>query len=303
MKCGQKWSKGFTIVETLMFLAVTSALLISALTVVSGAQNKTEFSQAVNEFNQQINLVMNNVANGYYANAGNFAGDKSCTVDVGTGELAFGASGSGTGQGTSNDCIFSGRAIQFKAGSDYFVYNLAAKRVSTDPATLEKIEVQSFADAKMRVIEKDPVTSRTDWPSTTEKVRIKNGLTVEKVRYKSAGVAVDSAGVAFYGGLAGYSAGNLSNGARQVDFSPIPGQNLTNTQTEYVTAFEKYADGVSPYSDPDNLDKTKNPASGVWICLDSGGTNQHATVLIGGEGSQNSTKLAIKDGKCAGDDI
>lgn len=308
MKCGRRqWSDGFTIVETLMFLAVTSALLASALTLVSGAQNKTEFSQAVNEFNQQINLVMNNVANGYYDNKDNFAGTNTCALD-GSGLITF--SSVASGQGTNSDCVFIGRALQFATGSEYYIYNLVAKRVKTDPATLEKIDVQTFEEAKIRVIDDLSVTGHTDWPETTEIAKIKNGLTVAKVQYLNAGATESTGGVAFYGGLAGYSAGNLSNGARQVDFSHIPGTAIApptpTAQKAFVEELEAYSDssgGVGSYTITSGLDAKKNPASGVWICLDSGGTNQHATILIGGTGSQNSTKLNIKDGKCSSDNI
>ena len=72
---------GFTIVEVIIVLAVSSVLLVSALSLVGGQQKKAEFTQALSDIQSQIDGVMNNVATGYYANPGNF----QCTT---TGDIA-----------------------------------------------------------------------------------------------------------------------------------------------------------------------------------------------------------------------
>ena len=82
MKSGLK-SRGFTIVEVLIFLAVSSALMVSAFTLISGSQNKAAFTVGINDVQQQINAVINNVSNGYYSES---ATSQGCSVGL-TGAL------------------------------------------------------------------------------------------------------------------------------------------------------------------------------------------------------------------------
>lgn len=99
---------GFTIVETLIVLAVTSVLLMSAIILVSGRANKTQFTTAVYSFQQQLQQVINETTKGYYPNQGNF----SCNA---TTPVSFGAAG--TGLGTNGGCIFLGKILEFSASS------------------------------------------------------------------------------------------------------------------------------------------------------------------------------------------
>ncbi len=50
---------------------------------------------------------------------------------------------------------------------------------------------------------------------------------------------------------------------------------------------------------PTNPDADVNPTAGVDICFNSGGTNQHAVISIGGSGRVLSTTLVIYDGACS----
>lgn len=45
---------GFTIIETMIFLAVSGALLASSLLLVSGSQNKSQFNNAVRDLNRKL---------------------------------------------------------------------------------------------------------------------------------------------------------------------------------------------------------------------------------------------------------
>src|SRR5882762_7178443 len=101
---------GFTIVETMIVLAITGALLLMAMLMISGQQGKTEFTQAINDIQAQINDVINNVGTGYYAKTTDF----SCSA--GASGPVFNASGS-TGQGSNTACVFMGRAVQFIGNS------------------------------------------------------------------------------------------------------------------------------------------------------------------------------------------
>src|ERR1700761_7227045 len=102
---------GFTIIEVLIVLAISSALLISAAALISGRQAKTEFMTGINNTQQQIQQIINETASGYYPNAGNF----TCTGSLVGGVVSF--SNAASQQGTNAGCIFMGKAIQFGLGS------------------------------------------------------------------------------------------------------------------------------------------------------------------------------------------
>jgi hypothetical protein len=110
---GRFWGKtresGFTIVETLIVLAVSGSLFVSAVVLISGRQGKTEFSTAINSLQQQLQQVVNETASGYYPNRGDF----KCSGSGGA--LTF--MGVSNGQGTNSGCIFLGNAVQVGLGS------------------------------------------------------------------------------------------------------------------------------------------------------------------------------------------
>ncbi len=68
-------STGYTIVETMIFLAVSSLMFISAMILINGRQSRAEFIQAVRVFEANLRDVANDVSTGYYANTTQ-AGDK-----------------------------------------------------------------------------------------------------------------------------------------------------------------------------------------------------------------------------------
>jgi len=131
MKQGGKASGGFTIVETLIVLAVTGMLFASAVLLINGRQNKTEFLTAVNNLQQQLQQIINQTTSGYYPNAHDF----KClhgtppTID-GTGSNV---------QGTNGDCTFLGSVIYFGPGQSpakFSVYPLAGNRLDTASKTV-----------------------------------------------------------------------------------------------------------------------------------------------------------------------
>jgi len=182
-------SRGYTIVEVLIFLAVSSALMVSAFTLISGSQNKASFTQGINDAQQQINTVINNVSNGYYSETAN---GQSCKVDPPTGELVFTPTGA---KGTSSQCIFLGRVIVFKNGENTFtVYNVAGRR------QVNNREVSSMSEAKPTLI-----------PESEQVFQLKNGVTFKGSDLNAFG---------FFNGLASTAgvSDQLNSGYQQASF-------------------------------------------------------------------------------------
>jgi len=208
MKSGLK-SRGFTIVEVLIFLAVSSALMVSAFALISGSQNKASFTQSINDVQQQIDSVINNVANGYYS-----AGEtqKQCVLIGGIPNFT----GNPVVRGSSAQCIFLGRFIAFQDGSnEYTVYNVAGAR------QIAVSDVKTMAEAKPTII-----------PDTEQKYTLKNGLTFKK---NPAGVTNNAFG--FFNGL-GTSNGISDSGYQQASFYGFNSSDIQPLPNNFASNYE-----------------------------------------------------------------
>jgi len=118
---GQK-NRGYTIVEVMIFLTVSSVLFISVAVLISGQLGKHQARDAVNQVESVVRGVFSDVGNGYFPEVGQKV---SCTIDingVGTAQLN-GISGSN--RGTVTNCIIVGKKITFKP-SNIEIETLAA---------------------------------------------------------------------------------------------------------------------------------------------------------------------------------
>lgn len=127
--------QGYTIVEVLIFLAVSAVLFGSTMALLAGKQQKAQFSNAVRDFETQIIDVANDVSNGYYQSSGNIA----CTA----GNPPNVTVGSPQQTGTNSDCVLLGRIIKLGYGATpqdekIGIYTLVGNRLSglTDVDTL-----------------------------------------------------------------------------------------------------------------------------------------------------------------------
>lgn len=104
-------NKGFTIIESLLFLAVSGAIFISVAILISGQLGKYQARDAVNQVESVMRGIMNDVGNGYFPQVGQeyncIAGNPAPDVDpLGPGENR------GTNTGATG-CMIAGKSIQF----------------------------------------------------------------------------------------------------------------------------------------------------------------------------------------------
>jgi hypothetical protein len=102
---------GFTIVETLIFLAVSGAMFVIAFYGMRGQQDSVGFRQSLNGMEQKIREIYNNVDNGYFGSIGQYA----CTATAPNYHVVIAASvpNATTSGGDSGDCIFIGKTVDF----------------------------------------------------------------------------------------------------------------------------------------------------------------------------------------------
>jgi len=271
-KGGLLRSKGFTIAETLVVLAVTGALFAAIVVTLSGRQQQTQFDQSIQEVKSQIQQVINDVAVGYYPLPANF----SCVATLSGPSFSAGS----TNQGENSGCIFLGKAIQFGvAGSSPEQFNVMS--IAGLQRTTTGDEVTTYAAAKPNTVA--PSTSSPSNPDATETKMLEYGLTT-CTTFCSSGAPVGI--LAFVNSLASYSSGSIVSGSQQVNVIPVTGSALGLTK---AAAAQKINTALAT--------STVNPAAGVNLCFVSGSTNQSGLITIGSKGRQLTVTLNIKGNK------
>ncbi len=116
---------GFTIVETMIFLAITGAAFFMAVTILGSQQRSTQFSQAVSDFESSLNDISNDTETGVFTDIRNVKCNASSKNN--TGVITFTVV-EDTEPGENNDCIFVGSVVQLvdnkSDDSDYTVHTL-----------------------------------------------------------------------------------------------------------------------------------------------------------------------------------
>jgi len=257
---------GFTIVETLIVLAVTGVLFLSALSLVSGRQNKTEFSQAINNVKNQLDQTINEVSSGYYPNGANF----DCSSSGGKISFTATAPGAGNEQGGNTGCIFLGKVIHFYDTSaidpqPFYVYTLAGS------------QTDSSGNITTSVVQSNPKVV----PNFETNV-LQFGLTVSYV--KSGGTNIGSFGLVSSLGTYAVNGTDLVSGAGQISLLPVRGASgLTNDKNAELLQIQNYLDPAKGYVTTSTTDASlENPSAGVTICLNGGSTKQSGLITLGG---------------------
>ncbi|HET8709295.1 MAG TPA: type II secretion system protein [Candidatus Saccharimonadales bacterium] len=256
---GHTHRAGFTIVETLLVLAISSAIFLAIIMTMSGRQGKAEFSQATKNIQADVQQTINEVASGSYPSGNNF----KCTGA--SGKPVFSASG--IDQGTNQDCVFLGKVIQFKVQGtgpeQYNIFSIAGLRACGGATTCT-----TLAGAKPQVING-------------------GGFDVTETKTLSYGLSVKSATAGAVGFISELGSlddgGNYNSGTQPVDLMPVTGTNIGMPESGTISAINN------------NLTTSPaNPTGGFTVCFQSGNTNQTALMTIGSNGHDLAVKMEVK---------
>ncbi|OGL30763.1 hypothetical protein A3F37_04050 [Candidatus Saccharibacteria bacterium RIFCSPHIGHO2_12_FULL_41_12] len=176
-------TRGYTIVEVMIFLVVSAGLLVSVLGVISGQQQKTRFQTGVRDFESQLQDTINDVETGYYPNTAGNAGEG--------GDLKAG------------DKIFIGKGIQFYKNSSTNELTSWREMVISGNTTIpdppgEPKDVTTLSEAT-------PTAS-----GSSVSHELLNGVVLTSIKYGTAGTS--SFGIAVVSGIS--SDGKKSSGSR-----------------------------------------------------------------------------------------
>lgn len=269
-------SRGYTVIEVLIVLAVTAGLFASAAIMIAGRQNRTAFEQAVRNVQSQIQAIMEEVAIGHYPNNGDFR----CTATASGPSLTAGSAD----LGTNSDCIFIGKVIQFDvAGTDpeqFVVYTLAGLRKVAGGNT----EAVNRVEAQPKVIA--PSTSQMSVPDRAVVIRLESGLTTYRMWVNDGSTDQDIGAVGFMQSLAKYSGGSIITGTQNLNTVAVTGTSLNADRLTTAQIINDNFPG-GPY----------DQIGGVSICFVSGATNQSGLVRIGGNNRNQTVTLDIKSNR------
>lgn len=302
-KGGSRAASGFTIVETLIVLAVTSALLIIAITFINGKQDKTQFMVAINGLKQNIQQLINETASGYYPNNG----DIKCGASANGPVITSGAAD----LGTNGDCIFLGNAIRFSSSLDavasgtrateqYTVFPLVGLRLDSGNK-----EVQSLDDAKLKAIA--PGTgSNSGVPNYSRVISTQNGLVYAgkpttnaaygmRVCSTTSSCTYNTTVIAIVSSLGSYSdngnSDSLQSGSQHFSLYQLPQVHTFASDAQTADQIDCSSAGCPDFT----------PIHSAEICYASGGTNQSGLLTIGNTQSGGlSVDLQIYGGRQCG---
>lgn len=247
---------GYTLVEALIFLAVSGGLLVSTMTLVGGKESKTRFTQSVATLEQDLQDVMNDISTGYFPSRSDF----KCQPD-GAGSVTF--SGTTVEQGQNAGCIFVGKAIELGPVGDKKQYN-SYTMVGRQGAT-------SLSNAGVKLLLGIPTN-----PGIVENDSMGGGVEITKVVNLDTGATL--AGMAIVSDFGQVSAvdNSVSGNAARVTLFGYSG-NFTSTGA--ITAA--------------NFVSTTN---GILVCMQEAGivAGRKATLTIGASG-QLSIERKIDD--------
>lgn len=262
---------GYTIVEVMIFLAVTSALFLVAMVAINGKQAQAEFTQGARDFHALIDDVINDAANGNFPSKPNI----KCNV-AGPGAGPVISSGS-TEQGTNQDCIYMGKVVKMEQNSkDLKIYAVIGRRQSDDNE-----DVQNFSEAK-------PTVSIAPGRELIEAFTIQGDVQPTAVIIKKDAPSLPSANYSAVGFFTSFGSKDTNNNKSGFgDVMVVPLENLLLSDTTGV----KVKDAVEELEDSAIISP-----SAIVICLQQGGSGgKRAAITIGSDGGQTNTDIRLDD--------
>lgn len=259
---------GYTIVEVMIVLVISSTLFISAVTGYSQQNGRKQFTQGILELELTLQDILNDVGTGYYPNSGNF----TCSISGARPSIVPGASE----QGTNHDCIFVGRAVNLTSAftdPTYEIYTIVGLR---NKLAAPEESVDSLNTSANVAINNVGIAGAIESKTLT------GGINLKKVLIGDGSTNTQSPGgfavVSGFGGTAVSGSGATTN---QVSITSIDNTNYTASgSTSQVVTDANLANNI------------------ITLCIEEagGGANaRHATITIGKGSSLLDVETKIDD--------
>jgi len=185
---------GYTLLEVMIFLAISTVLFAISGVVLQGQGAHTEFQASMNEVNSKMQTWIDQVKNGYTSNAvTGGTGNYNCSLDASNSPvLTAPSSGPSSSLGANLSCIFLGKAIMVNgevgpgphnANSAIYAYTVLGRRTYDDGTGQSNVTTLQNANPTAAVFN----TTGGVEPDIqlTESYRIPNGVKVLHAQFKS----------------------------------------------------------------------------------------------------------------------
>ncbi len=255
---------GYTIIETLIYLGVTSMLFVSAAALISGQQGKTEFVQSVREVESYISDISNDVSTGYFPSS-----------DVGCNHVGSGPVLVGSGElGTRGSCLYIGRLFHVfpdEADGDHriTVYTIVGTRKQSTAANSP--EATNLSEANVSIFPGQLIETK-DFSSS---------ISFDSIEYAGR----DTSAFGFTSSLNSTIGGNDSWATVAKSLTVRNTDVGSETPNEIKNAFEQ------------DSSRIENPGE-ITICINSNATDQHAILRVGSGSSSKGIFTVINPGGC-----
>lgn len=254
MNGGRSRVSGYTIVETMIFLAVSGAMVIAVMALVASQQRRTEFQTAVREFQNDMQDVANDVSTGFF----NVIPDTTKRCQVAGNSIQFNNGGNGQAA-NRGECVLIGKVVRFTDTDEYNIYTMAGRKKN-----ISDEDVKSFAEATPMAL-----NGNRNSPDTKETRYIRSAR-IARVSYNEGTADIPRGAIGFFTSFATTDARGLASGSSRVTVVPVNNTSLNADEGPTISAIE----------DPLNL-APPNPSGGIKICLESETTEQYAIVGLG----------------------
>jgi Tfp pilus assembly protein PilE len=291
---------GFTIVETLIVLAISGVMVTTAIAFISGQQGNTEFNQGINQLVSNLQLQLNKVQEGSYYNNN----DYSCSQTSNGINIAASSIGS---QGTNTGCQYIGDVIQFASNGDnkqYSIYSVVSNQYNnnylTPISSLQSLIVCSIYQPNPTTNCGGPYGSSSNVPSdAVETTTLPYNLSIQSVTDTKYPSGPSPSMIAFYTIASSNSIlncagtgelGSTDGGGLNVDSIPI----YNSSDISAVTVINKQlCNPGDPGYSPDT--SWNDP---IDICVNSGSNNKSAIITIGDNNNPIAVSYQIQETPC-----
>jgi type II secretory pathway pseudopilin PulG len=258
-------SRGYTILETMIFLAVSGLMFAVAATFINGKQDQVSYKQGMNDINTQIQTVADSVTNGEFPSSTNY----SCSAADSEADVKPIISAPGSG---SNYCTFLGKVIQFDVNdnpTEYAVWSIAGRQYVTSPTNGQAPD--SFTEAAPTPIYYSGSNGLVSLGT------LEDGLQFESIDKDTSGSLSSIAGFGFFNSFVSRdSYGTLETGSQSLLTEYIPGSySLTESNMYGILNGDAISD-TNVVSSPD-----------IHICFKYD-NSRYGILTIGGSGNSAS---------------
>lgn len=201
---------GYTIVEVMIVLAISGTILASAIALFRGQRGETEFSQSMQDIASKIQFYVHGVGTDRELVTDQYTcilrGERPHLQDI------------QREQGTSQDCLFLGKAIQVEPDSSkIFIYSVLGRRTKPIGGSGKREPVTTYEEANPTPI----IDEIPDGADLTEEYNLATGAAIVKwAEVLNGGNPKTSHLAGFYSGLQDQyqSSDKLSVLSRAYDF-------------------------------------------------------------------------------------